>query len=531
MANIGNRPTIGQKPWDLWPAIDAVNTESTATSATVNTGRLSDTSVKSLVKSYVGISVADFGVLPSNPDNLSAIQTAHAASKTLFWPPGDYAISGPLNINLNGVRWFAEGARLVHSSRSALVSITSAVDAIIDGLGLYSSRSDTLENSASGLILIDRSTVRDFTWKNATFTAPGYAVNGVKVIVDNVTTANLIQRMVFSNIFYNQCGRMAFEVQDHSTDKSIVRVVDCAVEDSTFYNNGQLSQGIDVSWSGDLSGIVTQNNRFVGTRTTCIEYVGKHTTPRVVGNTFQSLVGACAPIAFTNPTNNTRSVGAVFSRNRSLDRSGGASNLRNLDGWFSEANYLTPASGAGMNFTNVSGGNSVSDKFDTTGVYALYVEGTSSYNRWQKPDLTTRGGAFAVIRFYGVDTVYNTVEDAWINLQDGSVMDEQNSAFGNSVVRYRQGTGAVRVYLALSVAAGNITLSPTQADSEVLEFTGAPADARTVTIRRDRRRRMYKNSSGQTITLTTGVASSLTITIPAGQTVGAITDGTNVYAA
>lgn len=43
MADIGNLPVLGQKPWDLTPIITAINNESTATAATIATGRLSST--------------------------------------------------------------------------------------------------------------------------------------------------------------------------------------------------------------------------------------------------------------------------------------------------------------------------------------------------------------------------------------------------------------------------------------------------------------------------------------------------------
>jgi hypothetical protein len=85
--------------------------------------------------------------------------------------------------------------------------------------------------------------------------------------------------------------------------------------------------------------------------------------------------------------------------------------------------------------------------------------------------------------------------------------------------------------LALNVTGGTVTLTSTQGSAIIQEYQGALTSNCTVVI--PQTVQLYSLSNNTTgaysLTFTTGVAGGSTITLPQGQTIIAICDGTNVY--
>lgn len=121
MADIGSRPTIGQKPWDLWPAISAVNDQVTDLSGAVNTlsGAIEVTNTnvsdirprsnnRAVGQGELLLSVKDHNAKGDGvTDDREAIQSvidsvATSGGGVILLPNGVYRISAPLILK-NGV--------------------------------------------------------------------------------------------------------------------------------------------------------------------------------------------------------------------------------------------------------------------------------------------------------------------------------------------------------------------------------------------------------------------------------------------
>lgn len=103
MANIGTRPTIGQKPWDLWPAISATNDE-------LN-GRLGVTALNSTIAA-VGINSSDAKTARAQtvegvarPSVVRAISSGPAVSTQI--PVVTVLPAGPSNFDQTITKWNA----------------------------------------------------------------------------------------------------------------------------------------------------------------------------------------------------------------------------------------------------------------------------------------------------------------------------------------------------------------------------------------------------------------------------------------
>ena len=470
-------------------------------------------------------SVKDYGAVgDGSTDDTVAIRNAINAQVPLYWPRGAYVITETLNVSLNGARWHGDAAVLFTSNVEIIISATSALYVSINDIS-FVNYSQSATESYNGLLTFDRVPFRSVQFTNSFFSAPLRPINGIKIIADD-SSENLVRDSQFIRCTFINIGRMGLEIQDHSVDTSITRISNILVKDSTFESNGKLATGIDLSFSGGMANVRTEDNSFIDTTSMCVEYVGAHRTPVVSGNTFSKVGDASKLWVFSNPNGSTYVTNATFKDNVSLDYCGSGTISRNLQNWTSANNNLRSKNGM-FDFGSCGGGLSVNDRFDSHGVYALYVEGKSTGNVWHRATLSTDPGGYSVIRFLGSDVHGNKVTDSSVDLQDGGVIDELNGAWGNSVERTRINTSEYQSVKQFTVSNTPLNLSGPDTDAELIVLNGTPSAPQTVILPRSIRQWSIKNNTAQTLTVSIGIGS--TNVVAPSQTKRILSDGSSIY--
>ena len=482
-----------------------------------------DGGVRAVGKGDLLASVKDFGAIGDGiTDDAPAFVAAFNSGLPLYVPRGDYRLASTITRNFSGLHMVGQsGARVFSDTVDQLFRFSSTDGVHIENISFECAVADAA-NSNYGL-LSSTSSLKNILLYRCVFTAANRNTNGVKFIADNLAELSV------ENVFARECvfrniGRMGMEIQDHSVDRTIVRVKNVGVIDCAFQDCGTLSTGIDLSFSGHLCGAVARGNTLIRSATIGVEFAGDHEMPVAVGNTFSSMGPSCNAISFTNNYNSNQVIGAVIEGNRSIDRSGSGSRLWYLYNARLSRNYFKFASGA-MVLRSCVRTVAYGETYDSSGAYALFIEGTSTDNVFERCELRTGTGAFSIFRVNGADSVRNYVVRSNLIRSVGVTFDQINSSTQNAIIQCDHGSTRWQPVKTITIADADKTINVVEADSEALIFSGTLTAARTVTLQNAKRAYRLKNNTAQQVSVTTG---GTAVAIAAGATKIVYVEGTTI---
>ncbi|MRI00071.1 hypothetical protein GH721_05920 [Kriegella sp. EG-1] len=254
----------------------------------------------------------------------------------------------------------------------------------------------TNENNNPALFFVGATPVKNITFKEVSWTAPGGAINGFKSANEsNYKT----ESVYFINNKWYDISRMAIELINH-VDHSVSRYNDIKVEGGSVNNvglGGTNGIGISFSGRGDYNSI--KNVTFNNIPITAIENVGSWNTI-YEGNIFKTNVEK--PILITN----------------TYDKK----NIKIIDNIDVEQTF----EGNGMEFTNITGLIMVGNTFKT-GIYFNNVRDVQITNDVWISDV------------YG--TVYFDGKSG--NIEFNNVTIENNSAFNPAIITNNNNLGNI----------------------------------------------------------------------------------------
>jgi hypothetical protein len=457
-------------------------------------------------------SVKDYGARGDGvTDDTAAINAARTAGVPLLWPRGDYLITTTIN-GMTGQAWIGEpGARLFSSTLTNLVNLGNAADVRIEGMTFESTLSNST-NDIYGLIFsASTTTLKRVIIRNCTFTCATRNTNGIKIVADS-SAASAVDNVLIDSCRFDTCGRMGFEVQDHTSPNDTVnRFRNVQVVNSAFKSCAKLGTGIALSFSGCGLNCRAVGNYFIDIDTIAVEFARDHSYPEVVGNVFDACGDSCKLISFSNPTNTNLVASPAIRNNSTIGRNGLGVAVELLsEARFHDNRLITV--GDTMDYRRSRRGRASGEFYDTANHYALYVESFASgsladRSTWDMCAMSTANSsvAFAVARFNGDYATDNKIIRSRLAMGSvGVVANQQNNAYGNSLVECEQSATPYSPGRTIALTDADRTLTLLDVDGEFLDFTGTLTATRTITFPRARRIWQVRNSTSQSLTLTAG---------------------------
>jgi hypothetical protein len=467
------------------------------------------------------VSVRDFGATgDGTTDDTTAINAARAAGVPLLWPRGNYRITTTLT-GMTGQTWIGEpGARLFSATLTNLISLGNASDVRIEGMTFETTLSNATNDIYGLLYSASTTTLKRVIIRNCTFTCAARNTNGIKIVTDSSAAAAADDILVDSCVF-DTCGRMGFEIQDHTSPNDTVnRFRNVRVVNSKFLSCAKLGTGIALSYSGCGLNCRAIGNYFYDIDTIAIEFARDHSYPEVANNVFDACGSSCKLISFSNPTNTNLVTSPVIRDNSTLGRNGLGVAVEYLSEARFSGNILSTV-GDTMDYRRSRRGRARGELYDTANHYALYIESFASgaladKNTWDQCAMWTTNSAvaFAVARFNGDYATENKITRSRLAMGSvGVVANQQNNAFGNELVQCEQNNTSHTPYKAIALTDADRTLVLLDVDAAILDFTGTLTATRTITFPAAWRSWQVRNSTSQSLTLTAG---SGTVSVSAG---------------
>jgi parallel beta-helix repeat protein len=384
------------------------------------------------------VSVKDFGAVGDGVTNDSAaIQSAIASSRSIFFPAGNYLVTTLITINATDIKLHGVGAasKITSATLKNVIRLATLNRAVFEDLAFETTVSNATEN-VYGVVWAENDALKDVSFLRCHFFAPNANTNGVKIINQDTDISDQVR---FIECRFEGIQRMGIEWQNHVYDGA-VRYRSVTIERCTFKDIGVgIGYGFAISLSGLGENCTILNNTFDNIRLG-IELVGANDTTAAF-NKFRSFAAGGKPFSFG-------SAFLTMYRNRIIGNTMEAAATGDTYIWQQQdlvmhGNYWHQ-NNSEVIFRDVVRARISDDQYDTSGVNAVFIEGTSADNQFVNCRISNQRAtsSFSAFRTFGA-----TVTDTWligcyIRQGTGGVLyDAQSGAQLPRVYLSKQGTG------------------------------------------------------------------------------------------
>lgn len=377
------------------------------------------------------VSVKDFGATGDGvTDDSAAIQDAVDSGYSIYFPAGDYNIETQITISASGVKFYGEGvaSKLTSANLINPILLSGVSDTVFEDLFFEVTLSQASDNSY-GIVRSINSVLSNTTFFRCKFSAPSANTNAVKIIAE---TADVAERVYFIECLFDSIWRMGVEVQNHNYSPNEVRYRAICFDKCLFKDLGTLGgYGYSISLSGLGESCIVSNNVFDNVKLG-LELVGASDTT-VAFNKFSAFVSGGSAFSFTGSF--------TMYRNRLIGNTMEASNAASIKIWTQtdlvlQGNYLQSA--GYVYFRDVTNVRASDEQYETTGAYAVFIEGTSYNNRFVNCSFSNAGSASnnSCFRTYGASVTDTQLLGCSITQGTGGVPYDGNNSAEPPVIYY-----------------------------------------------------------------------------------------------
>lgn len=276
--------------------------DSTDSISTDNTGTVVVSVTKRFKRIFSGnLNLKWFGAAGDGvtDDRLTIITAISASSgRSVYFPAGTYYISSSINLNTSNVKFIGDENNLpTITSATYIITLASVSNVTFQNIKFLSSQTSTTENLLGSVYGLNV-TLDNIKFLGCSFSVPNMPMNALKFDCSNMTGSYPMKNINIKGCTFNNIGRMAFEIINHSgLSDSVERYRNIIIEDNIFQDLGMVAAttfgagssgqyGMAVSCSGFGRNVYVNNNTITNCYDVGIELVTGISFSTVKNNKF-----------------------------------------------------------------------------------------------------------------------------------------------------------------------------------------------------------------------------------------------------